>query len=167
MLLPVLDDAANRVAALAVRYLRDRAGEIPVETIARLAASPRTRDRIAALRLQQRLGAWERVRSDLTALRDHDPELRDLGRSDLFAWLQNGAASTYGQPSPAQRHDINAGLEAAASDATLTEHQVGEIAFVAGLPVPRHSPPTTSAAEPAPSSSGMVEKVRDMLRRRT
>lgn len=170
VLLPVLDDSANRVAALAARYLRDRAGEIPAQTVERLSASPRARDRITALRFRQRLGAWERVRSDLATLRDQDLEVRDHGRSDLLAWLQHGAASTYGQPSPAQRHDIAAGLERAAHDGLLTEHQVREIAFAAGLPRPRQAPVTTSAVEPArsaPSSPGIVERLRSMLRRRT
>lgn len=167
VLLPVLDDPANRVAALAVRYLRDRAGEIPAETVERLAASARTRDRFTALRFRQRLGAWERVRRNLMAMSDPDPEIRNLGRSDLLAWLQNGAASTYGRPSPEQRGDMAAALADAAAQGQLTEKQVREIAFVSGLPTttdPSTSPAT--ASPPESSSSATINSLRRLRRRR-
>lgn len=146
-LLPVLDDPANRVAALAVHYLKDRAGEIPTETVERLADSARTRDRITALRFRQRLGALERVRRNLLATTDPDPEIRDLGRADLLAWLQNGAASTYGQPSPDQRHDIAVSLAGATNHGRLSEHQAREIAFVSGLPMTTQQVDTPSDAD--------------------
>jgi HEAT repeat protein len=166
-LLSVLDDPANRVVALAVRYLPDRAGEVPVEIVARLSTSPRPRDRITALRFRQRLGAWERVRSDLNAMRDDDPEVRDLGRSDLLAWLQNGAASTYGQFSTDQREDISASLATSRRHPHRTPAPRSRRA--AGPPAPR----TEQSAAPAlevqspHARTSMIEKIRGITRRRS
>jgi hypothetical protein len=86
------------------------------------------------------------------AIADPDPEVRDLGRSDLLAWLQNGAASTYGRPSPDQRDDIAAGPAHVTDQNLLSEHRVRQIAFASGL--------LMSAAGPTPPEASLAPLTR-------
>jgi len=80
--------------------------------------------------LRQRLSRWERVRSDLKALNDPDPDLAELARTDLLAWLQNDAGTTDGRPTDDRTHDLLRYLDTP----RLTERQRREIQFVAGPP---------------------------------
>lgn len=68
-------------------------------------------------------------------------------------------------PPPDQRDDIAAGLATVTDHGLLSEHQVREIVFVSGLPMPAHapSPPETS---PAPPPSRMISRLRGLLGRR-
>lgn len=129
-LLVLLSDPSPRVVRTATRYLRERAGEIPSTVLTRLETNADPRSRRTALTLRQRLGAWERVRSDLRAMNDVDADLARAARTDLLAWLSTDASRTYGRPTREQAADIGHHLEAGA----LTEHQRLHIAFVAGLP---------------------------------
>jgi hypothetical protein len=129
-LLALLSDPSPRVARTATRYLRERAGEIPAPVLTRLDTNADPRSRRTALSLRQRLGAWERVRSDLRAMNDADTDLARAARTDLLAWLSTDASRTYGRPTPEQATDISHHLKAVA----LSEYQRLQIAFVAGLP---------------------------------
>lgn len=53
-------------------------------------------------------------------------------RADLLAWLQDGAATSYGQPDAGQAAEIARFL----ATSKLSDRQRREIAFVAGLRVP-------------------------------
>ncbi|NLT55446.1 MAG: hypothetical protein GXX79_12980 [Actinomycetales bacterium] len=128
-LLPLLADPSNRVVRTATRYLQERAGEVPVTVLTTLEADPDPRSRRTALSLHQRLGPWERVRSDLRAMHDPDQDLARTARTDLLAWLQHDACRTYSRPTQDQASDIAQNLTTVA----LTEHQRREVAFVAGL----------------------------------
>ena len=129
VLLPCLRDPSNRVVRAAVRYVRERAGQVPAGFLAELAVAEQSRDRVTALRLRQHLTTWERVRADLNALRDGDLQVVELARTDLLAWLHDDAARAYGGPTPDQAADIAAGL----TQPGLTNQQRREIAFVTGL----------------------------------
>ncbi len=97
-----------------------------------LASRNLTRSRRIALSIRQYSGTWNRVHADLAAMNDRDPGLAEVARADLLAWLQHGAATSYGKPSPDQAEEI-AGLLAASK---LSEHQRREIAFVVGIRMP-------------------------------
>jgi hypothetical protein len=124
-------------SALAGRWCGLPAGthrhrHLPVEVWARLDAEDSARSRRTALLLRQRLGRWERVRSDLEALHGADRELAETARADLLAWLQHGAGSAYGRPTSDQAQDIARYL----ATPRLTDEQRRGVAFVAGLPHP-------------------------------
>ena len=85
-----------------------------------------------ALSVRQYSGTWNRVLADLAAISGHDAGLAEAARADLLAWLQNGAATSYGGPSPAQAAEIG-GLLATGK---LSQQQCREVAFVAGIRMP-------------------------------
>jgi len=126
-LVPMLLDSSGKVAATALRHVRSQA--VPPNVLAGLDAAGTARSRRFALSIRQHSGTWNRIHADLAAMNGHDPVLAEVARGDLLAWLQHGAATSYGQPSPAQAEHIAALLAAS----TLGERQRREIAFVAGI----------------------------------
>jgi hypothetical protein len=126
LLAPLLLDSSGKVAATALRHVRGRA--LP----ASLDGADTARSRRLSLSIRQSSGTWNRVHADLAAINDHDRDLAEAARKDLLAWLQHGAATSYGKPGPAQAGQI-AGLLAASR---LSQHQRREIAFGAGIRVP-------------------------------
>jgi hypothetical protein len=63
-----------------------------------------------------------------------DPDLAEAARTDLLAWPQHGAATSYGSPRPSQAAEIATLL----TTSNLTDKQRQEIAFVAGIRPPAH-----------------------------
>ncbi|HEX9536666.1 MAG TPA: hypothetical protein VGA04_00660, partial [Streptosporangiaceae bacterium] len=70
--------------------------------------------------------------STLTAISGQDPDLAEAARTDLLAWLQHGAATSYGKPSASQA----AGIAALLATPELSDQQRREIAFVTGIRKP-------------------------------
>jgi len=132
-LVPLLMDSSGKVAAAALRYVRGHA--VPASVLATLDAAGTSRARRVALSIRQGAGTWTRVHADLTALSGRDPDLAEDARADLLAWLQHGAATSYGKPSASQADDIARLL----ATPKLSGRQRREIAFVAGIREP--SPP--------------------------
>jgi hypothetical protein len=97
-LAPVLRDESAKVVTAALRYLRGY--RLPPGLLAGLDLAGTSRSRRTALAIRQGMGPWDRVQADLTAINGPDPDLAETGRTDLLAWLQHDAASTYGRPSP-------------------------------------------------------------------
>ena len=129
-LVPLLLDGSGKVAATALRHVRGHA--LPASALAALDAAGTARARRIALSVRQYSGTWNRVLADLAAISGHDAGLAEAARADLLAWLQNGAATSYAKPSPAQATEI-AGLLATGN---LSQQQRREVAFVAGIPMP-------------------------------
>jgi len=129
-LAPLLHDSSPKVAATALRHVRGHA--LPASVLTSLDAAGTARSRRIALSIRQYSGTWNRVHADLTAINGHDASLAEAARADLLAWLQHGAATSYGNPGPAQAAQIAALL----ATARLTQRQRREIAFVAGIPTP-------------------------------
>lgn len=129
-LVALLADPSGRVARLSLHHLRERAGEVPAAVLDEWESSDRPRSRRAALMLRQRLSRWERVRGDLKAMNDPDPDLAALARTDLLAWLRNDAGTTYDRPTDRQARDLLRNLDTPG----LNDHQRREILFAAGLP---------------------------------
>jgi hypothetical protein len=132
-LVPLLLDSSGKVAAAALRYVRGHA--VPASVLASLDAASTFRSRRVALSIRQGAGTWDRIHADLTALSGQDPDLAEAARTDLLAWLQHGAATSYGKPSASQAADIARLL----ATPKLSNRQRREIAFVAGIREP--SPP--------------------------
>jgi hypothetical protein len=133
-LVPLLLDSSGKVATTALRHVR--AHVLPASVLASLDTAGTARSRRIALSIRQYSGTWNRVHADLTAINGHDPGLAEAARTDLLAWLQHGAATSYGKPSPAQAAEI-AGLLATGK---LSQQQRREIAFVAGILMPAAGP---------------------------
>jgi hypothetical protein len=133
-LVPLLLDSSGKVTATALRHLRGQA--LPASVPADLDAAGTERSRRTALSIRQHSGTWNRVHADLTAINGHDPGLAEAGRTDLLAWLQHGAATSYDKPSPAQAAQIAALL----TTGNLSRRQQREIAFVAGIQDPSRAP---------------------------
>jgi hypothetical protein len=133
LLVPLLLDSSGKVAATALCHVRGRA--LPASVLASLDGADTARSRRLALSIRQSSGTWNRVHADLAAINDDDRDLAEAARKDLLAWLQHGAATSYGKPGPAQAGQI-AGLLAVGR---LSQHQRREIAFVAGIRVPAGS----------------------------
>jgi hypothetical protein len=130
LLAPVLRDDSGKVVTAALRYLRGY--HLPPSVLAELDMAGTARSRRTALAIRQHLGAWDRVQADLTAINGSDPDLAETGRTDLLAWLQHDAATTYGRPPPSQAAQIAALL----ATSTLTSGQRRAVAFVAGIRTP-------------------------------
>lgn len=113
-LIPLLLDRSAKVAATALRHVRGHV--LPASVLASLDAAGTTRSRRIALSIRQYSGTWNRVHADLAAMNDRDPDLAEAARTDLLAWLQHGAVTSYGKPSPDQAEEI-AGLSPSASSA--------------------------------------------------
>ncbi len=135
-LAPLLQDNSGKVVAAALRYLRGYA--LPPGVLAGLDALGTPRSRRTALSVRQRLGPWHRVHADLVAISGEDPRLAEVARTDLLAWLQHGAAITYGRPDAGQAAEI-AGL---LGTRKLTDKERRDVAFAAGI--------RTTAAAPKP-----------------
>jgi HEAT repeat protein len=129
-LVPLLLDSSGKVAATALRHVRGHA--LPASVLATLDAAGTARARRIALSIRQYSGTWNRIHADLAAINSPDAGLAEAARADLLAWLQNGAATSYGKPSPAQATEIG-GLLATGK---LSQQQRREVAFVAGIPMP-------------------------------
>jgi hypothetical protein len=129
-LAPVLKDESGKVVTAALRYLRGY--RLPPGVLADLDLAGTARSRRTALAIRQNLGPWDRVHADLTAIDGPDPDLAETGRTDLLAWLQHDAATTYSKPSPSQAAQIAALL----ATSTLTSGQRRAVAFVAGIRTP-------------------------------
>jgi hypothetical protein len=129
-LVPLLLDSSGKVAATALRHVRGHA--LPATVLATLDAAGTAPSRRIALSIRQHSGTWNRVHADLAAINGHDADLAEAARTDLLAWLQHGAATSYGKPSPAQATQI-AGLLATGE---LSQQQRREVAFVAGIRLP-------------------------------
>jgi hypothetical protein len=132
-LAPLLLDSSGMLAAAALRQVRGRA--VAASVLARLDAAGTPHSRRVALSIRQDAGAWDRIHADLTALGGQDPDLAGAARTDLLAWLQHGAATSYGRPSASQGADIARLL----ATPKLSSRQRREMAFVAGIREP--SPP--------------------------
>jgi hypothetical protein len=143
---PMLQDNSNRVVRAALRYLRGYT--LPPGVLDGLDECGTARAQRTALSVRQRIGPWERVRADLRAMNGPDRELADSGRTDLLAWLQHGAATTYGKSDACQAAEI---IEAH-STGNLTERERREIAFVAGISTDRLD--TVRAKAPPPPRDG-------------
>lgn len=115
-----------------LRGQRTRGQAVPAGVLAALDSAGTARSRRVALSIRQDAGTWDRIHADLAALGGQDLELAEAARTDLLAWLQHGAATSYGTPSPAQAAQI-AGLLAAGK---LSNRQRREIAFAAGIRMP-------------------------------
>jgi hypothetical protein len=126
-LVPLLLDSSAKAAATALRHLHGHV--LPAGVLASLDSAGTPRSRRIALSIRQHSGRWNRVHADLTAVNGPDPDLAEVGRTDLLAWLQHGAATSYGTPTAAQAADIAALL----ATPLLTDRQRREIAFVAGI----------------------------------
>jgi hypothetical protein len=126
-LVPLLLDSSAKVAAAALRYVRGQA--VPASVLAALDAADTARSRRVALSIRQDAGTWDRIHADLTVLSGQDPELAEAARTDLLAWLQHGAATSYGKPTASQAADIARLL----ATRRLSGRQRQEIAFVAGI----------------------------------
>jgi hypothetical protein len=74
---------------------------VPASVLASLDAADTARSRRIALSIRQYSGTWNRIHADLTAINGHDRGPAEAARTDLLAWLQHGAATSYGKPSPA------------------------------------------------------------------
>lgn len=129
-LVPLLGDSSGKVAVAALRHLYGYA--LPISVLASLRTSGTARSRRIALSIQQHSGTWSRVHADLAALNGDDRELADAARADLLAWLQHGAATSYGQPDADQAAEIARFL----ATSRLSDRQRRDIAFVAGISVP-------------------------------
>ena len=126
-LVPLLLDSSAKVAAAALRYVRGQA--VPAGVLAALDAAGTARSRRVALSIRQDAGTWNRVHADLAALGGQDLELAEAARTDLLAWLQHGAATSYGKPTAGQAADIARLL----TTPRLSGRQRQEIAFTAGI----------------------------------
>jgi hypothetical protein len=126
----VLRDESGKVVTAALRYLRGY--PLPPGVLAELDMADTSRSRRTALAIRQGMGPWDRVQADLTAINGPDLDLAETGRTDLLAWLQHDAATTYGRPSPSQAAQIAALLSAS----TLSGGQRGAVAFAAGIRTP-------------------------------
>lgn len=133
-LVPLLLDRSAKVAATALRHVRGHA--MPSSVLASLDAGGTVRSRRIALSIRQHLGTWDRVHADLAAINGPDPDLSRAARTDLLAWLQHGAATSYGRPAPSRAAEI-AGL---LGTRKLSDRQRREIAFVAGVRLPATEP---------------------------
>jgi hypothetical protein len=127
LLIPLLHDTSGKVTATAVRELRGHV--VPSQVIAALEGSGTGTSRRIALSLRQQQGVWERIEADLTAVNGQDRDLADAALTDLLAWLQYGAATSYARPTPSQAAAITALLRTE----RLTSTQRREIAFVIGI----------------------------------
>lgn len=126
-LVPLLLDSSAKVAAAALRYVRGQA--VPASVLAALDAAGTARSRRVALSIRQGAGTWDRIHADLTVLSGQDHELAEAARTDLLAWLQHGAATSYGKPTASQAADIARLL----ATPRLSGRQRQEIAFVTGI----------------------------------
>ena len=133
-LVPLLLDSSGKVAATALRHVRGH--ELPASVLAALDAEGTARSRRTALSIRQYSGTWNRVHADLGAINGNDAGLAEAARTDLLAWLQHEAATSYGKPSPAQATQI-ADLLAAGK---LSQRQRREVAFAAGIRLPATGP---------------------------
>ena len=129
-LVPLLLDSAGKVAAAALRHVRGHA--LPASVLASLDTAATPRSRRVALSIRQHSGTWDRIHADLTAISGQDPDLAEAARTDLLAWLQHGAATSYGKPSASQAAEIAALL----ATPELSDRQRREIAFVTGIRKP-------------------------------
>jgi hypothetical protein len=132
-LVPLLADSSGKVAEVALRHLHGYA--LPASVLASLNNAGTPRSRRIALSIKQHSGTWSRVHADLAAINGHDRDLADAARADLLAWLQYGAATSYGQPDADQAGEIARLL----ATSKLSDSQRREIAFVAGNRVPASS----------------------------
>jgi hypothetical protein len=133
-LVPLLGDSSGKVAAVALRHLHGYA--LPASVLATLNAAGTPRSRRIALSIRQHSGTWSRVHADLAAINGHDRDLADAAQGDLLAWLQHGAATSYGWPDAEQAAEISRFL----ATSKLSDRQRREIAFIAGIRLPDTSP---------------------------
>jgi hypothetical protein len=136
---------------------------LPASVLASLDATGTHRSRQIALSIREHSGTWNRIHADLTAICGPDSDLAGAARTDLLAWLQHGAATSYGQPSASQAAEI-AGLLATLM---LGDQQRIQIAFVAGIrkaQLPDPSPPEHQAHPTAAHPSGCRSHHRLVLR---
>jgi len=129
-LVPLLGDSSGKVAAVALRQLHGY--PLPLSVPASLNTADTPRSRRIALSIEQHSGTWSRVHGDLAAVNGHDHDLADAARADLLAWLQHGAATSYGQPDADQAAEIARFL----ATSKLSDRQRRQIAFVTGIRVP-------------------------------
>ena len=132
-LTPLLQDPSDKVVTAVLRYLRGY--RLPPGVLAALDAAGTPRARRTALAIRQRLGPWARVHADLVAVNGPDPALAQAARTDLLAWLQHDATTTYGRPAAGQAAQI-AGL---LGTPLLTDQQRRQVAFAAGIPLESRS----------------------------
>jgi HEAT repeats len=129
-IIPLLLDSSGKVTAVALRHVRGHA--LPASILAGLEAGGTPRSRRIALSIRQHSSTWDRIHADLVAINGPDRDLAEAARTDLLAWLQHGAATSYGTPSASQAAQIATLL----ATRKLSDQQRREIAFVAGIRKP-------------------------------
>jgi hypothetical protein len=144
-LAPLLLDPAARASAAAARALAPL--DAPSEVVELAWTSDRATSRRAAWRLARAAGDWERVVADLRAAADPEPSLAGLGLSGVRNWVAAGAATTYAEPTPAQRDDLEALLDRVG----LRDTERRFLAFCARIRLSPLGPPR-SDEPPAPRS---------------
>lgn len=126
-LVPLLLDNSGKVAAAALRQVRGHA--LPASALASIDAAGTPCSRRVALSLRQHSGTWNRIHADLAAINGQDPGLAEAARADLLAWLQHGAATSYGKPDARQATEIARLL----ATPKLSDQQRRQVAFVADI----------------------------------
>jgi hypothetical protein len=136
-----LKDPSGRVSAAAATILA-RAGA-PASVTTQAWQSPLPTARRAAWRVARSAGGWTRVAADLRAATDHESNLSGLGRDAVRGWLRDGAATTWGRPDPEDAQSMVDWLSASG----LSEAEAQQVAFHAGLPLPRRGVASGPPAE--------------------
>ncbi|MEU1589591.1 hypothetical protein [Micromonospora sp. NPDC005710] len=132
-LLPLLRDESGAVTRQVVVALRHDLGALApgmLEGLLSLSNAPHVR--FAGYRLLTAGNAWQRLITNLRLIDDPDDRLRGNVRSDLTAWLNRQAATTYHGPSRKQAADLDELIEHARP--VLDDDKVRLLRFHAGLP---------------------------------
>ncbi|MFI5735963.1 hypothetical protein ACIA49_37970 [Kribbella sp. NPDC051587] len=128
LLLTLLADPSGAVVKHVARLLAATPG-IRYDDLADAATSPHATHRRAAWRVRHQLGAWNRVRADLEALRDPDTKLVRSATDDLTIWLTFHSASTFQPLLPTEREAIRTHL----THVALSPDVARQIRFHAGI----------------------------------
>jgi HEAT repeat protein len=127
----LVDDSSSAVAIAAARRLRRVARRVPADIANRWLRRPEPGVRLAGLAVARRRGDYQRLEADLSLLDDPDDAVREVARRDLAAWWPKRATAFQPRADVASRRRIGELLDAAGG--SLTERQVAEIRFAAGL----------------------------------
>ncbi|MFF1818777.1 hypothetical protein ACFVWG_15860 [Kribbella sp. NPDC058245] len=128
LLLTLLADPSGAVVKHVARLLAATPG-IRYDDVAAAATSPHPNHRRAAWRVRHQLGAWNRVRADLEAMRDPDEKLVRAASDDLAIWLTFHSASTFQPLLPTEREAIRTHL----THVNLRANMADQIRFHAGI----------------------------------
>jgi HEAT repeat protein len=154
LLVPLLVDGSPRVSAAAARGLARVGGTCADAAEALTSEQPWSRR--AGWRLCRSVGGWQRVVADVNAAADTDPLLAGLGLAGLRNWLDAAAATTWGQPTEAQRTHISQQLP----QTGLNSRERRMLAFHAGMDQPATVQTTTPANLDGPTTRGIFRLLR-------